>query len=86
MTKEQKKMLTDLMALDFTLLELNLYLDTHPDDRKALSDYAVTLQQSQQLRNKYEKEYGPLTASSQYAMGSTFKWVEEPWPWQENFA
>ena len=28
--------LCELMAMDFVIRELNLYLDTHPDDREAL--------------------------------------------------
>ena len=32
--------LVELMALDFAVKELNLYLDTHPQDQEALSLYA----------------------------------------------
>ena len=32
--------LCELMALDFVIRELNLYLDTHPDDREAFETAA----------------------------------------------
>jgi len=83
---DRKKMLEEVMALDFTLVELNLFLDTHPDDRQAIADYNSVLKQSNAARTKYEKEFGPLTAMSAYATNSTFEWIDEPWPWEINFA
>ncbi|MGE5380160.1 MAG: spore coat protein CotJB [Methylocystaceae bacterium] len=86
MRSDRKKLLEEVMAWDFTLIELNLFLDTHPDDRQAMADYNAALKQSAVVRAKYEKDFGPLTAMSPYATNSTFEWIEEPWPWEINFA
>ncbi|MDI9568500.1 MAG: spore coat protein CotJB, partial [Bacillota bacterium] len=39
MRRDRRELLLKIMALDFTALELNLYLDTHPRDARALEDY-----------------------------------------------
>ena len=39
----KKTPMTQLMALEFAVIELGMYLDTHPDDREAAAlfrDYA----------------------------------------------
>ena len=45
--RERLEMLKEIMALDFSGVELNLYLDTHPMDQKALAihnDYIMKLE------------------------------------------
>lgn len=80
----KEMLLKELMAYDFAIIELNLYLDTHPNDRRALdlhNSYVVT---SKGLRDKYEVLYGPLTAvlcESKYP----WQWVINPWPWEKTF-
>jgi spore coat protein JB len=74
------------MAEEFTAVELNLFLDTHPDDERALNDYNETVERLRELKAAYENQFGPLTnfgyATSEYP----WRWVDEPWPWQINFA
>ncbi|MGI6603838.1 MAG: spore coat protein CotJB [bacterium] len=82
MRSEQKQLLLQLMALGFTAVDFNLYLDTHPDDQRALMDYNATVQELAALRDQYQQRFGPLTnfgyAPSQYP----WAWVNEPWPWE----
>jgi len=78
-----KQMLLDkLRAYEFTALELNLYLNSHPDDKKALADYNSAARQVMAFRNEYERLYGPLMnfgfGYSQYP----WQWINEPWPWE----
>ena len=59
--RERLEMLKEIMAVDFSSIELNLYLDTHPMDQKALAihnDYAIKLMK---LKEEYQKKYAPLT-------------------------
>jgi spore coat protein JB len=64
-------------------VELNLYLDTHPRDQRALRDYNAYTQHLMMLKNEYQRRYGVLTnfgnAQSQYP----WSWINEPWPWEE---
>jgi spore coat protein JB len=52
-------LLKKLQASDFALVEIGLYLDTHPDDKAALSYYAKFLAVKKQLCDEYNKKYGP---------------------------
>ena len=81
MNREQLTMLKELMALEFTVIDLHLYLDTHPDDEKALSDYNILSRQLENLEQRYVQLYGPVMARQ----GAGRAWVEEPWPWQINY-
>jgi spore coat protein JB len=76
------EMLKELQELSFVALEFNLYLDTHPCDRRALAEYNCFTQAYQAAKMRYERMYGPITnfgyAPSQYP----WQWIETPWPWQ----
>ena len=72
--------LCELMALDFAVAELGLYLDTHKEDREAFALYQNYVSLYQAGKAKYEKQYGPLEQASA-AQGSSYNWLENPWPW-----
>jgi len=76
-------MLMQLMQYRFALIELNLYLDTNPNDREAIRIYNEYLNIYKKLCNKYEKMYGPLTMDSDDFDKNTWAWIESPWPWEE---
>lgn len=71
--------LTELMALDFAIQELALYLDTHKDDQEALDMLQTYLQLAKEGRQKYEKRYGPLTINQ--VSSKSYNWSSNPWPW-----
>ncbi len=76
---ERDKLLLKIYELDFSINELNLYLDIH-ENEKALQLFKKYTTVYKNLVNDYEKMYGPIElCSSDY---STFKWVDDPWPWQ----
>lgn len=72
--------LTELQALEFVVLELGLYLDTHQDDEEAFSLFRQYVAMEKAAKTAYESKYGPLLQSST-ASNSTYRWLEEPWPW-----
>lgn len=79
MNREQ--LLKELMSADFTVIELNLYLDTHPYDYRALMLYNNGVMRAKVLRENYERLYGPLTA--RYSTSNyPWQWIESPWPWE----
>jgi len=82
----RKQMLIAIMAYQFTAVELNLYLDTHPGDERALGLYNQTVCILEELKQDYEDRYGPLTNFGETGSEYPWRWVEEPWPWQINFA
>ena len=82
MNKEE--MMHELTALDFTSVDLALYLDTHPFDQKALQKYNSNVIQANMLRQKYEQAYGPLCSFRSVA-SYPWNWMDEPWPYQTDF-
>lgn len=76
---EREEMLQQIRCYDFAINELALYLDTHPDDDKALCLHRKYAKEAKELKDKYQKVYGPLTIN--YPCNK-WRWLEEPWPWE----
>lgn len=79
---QQANMLKDIMSLEFTAVDLNLFLDTHPGDVKALSEYNCVTNELKTLKHAYEQCYGPLANFGSSPSQYPWRWTEEPWPWQ----
>ena len=75
----REEMMMQIRELDFAIVELGLYLDTHPDDQKALCLHREYAKKLKDLKDKYQKVYGPLT--NHYPCNK-WRWLEEPWPWE----
>ena len=73
--------LAELMALDFAVDELGLYLTTHPDDSEVLSLYWSYIALAKEGRKKYQELYGPLRQTDVTKDG--YVWLKDPWPWDE---
>lgn len=73
--------LCELMALDFVIRELNLYLDTHPDDREAFDTLQKCIRMRAEGHKRYTEQYGPVTVSD-LACADVYDWLNAPWPWQ----
>ena len=80
-TKLANTALVELMALDFALQELGLYLTTHADDQEVLQLYWSYVKLSQEGREKYQKLYGPLHMTD-LTPEDGFAWLKDPWPWE----
>lgn len=75
----REEMLMKIKEYDFAIVELGLYLDTHPDDEKALCLHNKYCKVLKDLKDKYQKVYGPLSI---YYPCNKWRWLEEPWPWE----
>lgn len=73
--------LSELQALEFVLLELGLYLDTHQSDAEAFALFQQYAALEKAGREKYESLYGPLFQSSAAGQKSFSCWIKNPWPW-----
>ena len=79
MNYKQKEMLMKIKELSFSVVDLGLYLDTHPEDNKALCLHRRYTKELKDLKDKYQKVYGPLSI---YYPCNKWRWLEEPWPWE----
>lgn len=75
----REEMMSRIKELNFAIIELALYLDTHPDDEKALCLHRKYCKELKDLKDKYQKVYGPLSI---YYPCNKWRWLEEPWPWE----
>ena len=73
--------LSELMALDFAIDELGLYLVTHADDQEVLNLYWKYIALAKEGRARYQEQYGPLTQTTVTEGG--YRWLNDPWPWDE---
>ncbi len=74
--EERREMINQIRCYEFAINELALYLDTHPDDQKALCLHRKYCKIAKDLKDKYQKVYGPLTIN--YPCNK-WRWLEEPW-------
>ena len=74
--------LVELMALDFAIDELGLYLTTHADDQEALQLYWSYIKLAPEGREKYQTLYGPLLQTD-LTPDQGFVWLNDPWPWEK---
>lgn len=77
-----KELLNAIQKYGFYSIDLNLYLDNHPNDEKAKKDYDLISHRLNSLIHKYENEYGPLTNFGTSFKNDSEKWVNQPWPWE----
>lgn len=71
--------LLELMALDFAIDELGLYLTTHADDQQALELYWSYIRLGQEGRKRYQEKCGPLMQTD--ITPGSYQWLNDPWPW-----
>lgn len=76
------ELLSQIMKYQFYAVDLNLFLDTHPNCKDAVEDYKVISAKLRNAINEYEKQYGPLVNFGQSIATDHDKWVNQPWPWE----
>lgn len=78
-SETREEMIKKIKEYKFSIIELGLYLDTHPDDKKALCMHKDYCNKYKMLTEQYQKVYGPLTIMFPC---NKWRWLEEPWPWE----
>ena len=76
-----KTPLTELQALGFVILELGLYLDTHPDAAEAFSLFQKYVALERSARDTYLESHGPLL-KKEAAKDERYTWLDGRWPWE----
>lgn len=79
---EQAELLTYIDALCFATIDLSLYLDVYPDDKKAIDLFNQYITQKNELTEQYESKFGPLLLSSNSLNSYPWAWDDRPWPWE----
>lgn len=80
---ERQMLLRKIKKYDFALKELNLYLDTHPNCRRALSLFDNYKKLRKDCMNEFTAKYGPLKPE-QNNDSRHWNWIDDPWPWERS--
>ena len=82
---EQERLMKKLYELRFALLELSLYLDTHPDCERALSLLQSYRMMYKETLDNYRQKYGKLIITHSDADNDKrWDWIDGPWPWENS--
>ena len=78
---DEKNPLHLLMAYQFALIDLQLFLDVNPNNKVVKDLFDRYLEQYHNAKKEYESKYGPITLDSNFNKGQTWKW-QEKWPFE----
>lgn len=72
-----------IQAYDFALIEMNLYLDTHPTDAKGLELQQAYREKRRELIGAYESRFGAYAVTvADTDSVDKWSWIQQPWPWE----
>lgn len=80
-SNSDNNLLRAIQMYDFYLYDLNLFLDTHPNDKNALAKFNEIKGKRDKAYKLYVEKYGPITAA-QNNSDEHFDWINDPWPWE----
>jgi spore coat protein JB len=78
---QKNQLLYDIGIVDFVLVDLAQFLDTHPSDREALEYYHHYMRISNQMKREFSMKYFPLTKDLA-EWTNQWKWGSAPLPWE----
>ena len=77
---DREAKLYNVMCYSFAINDMNLYLDVHPDDRRALALLKELIMEEDKAKKEYIMSYGPLKVCD--TKGDKFSWIDGPWSWE----
>lgn len=80
--RPQNDLMRSIQTVDFALVELSLYLNTHPYDLDAVRQYNTLAKQSQALKKQYEEQVGALSSFGVQLSRHPFDYALTDWPWE----
>ena len=78
---DRECLMNKIQSYLFAEKDLNLYLDTHPRDTKAIEMHMAVAKKLKELIREYEEVFGPLTSCGN-KNPDKWDWIESPWPWE----
>ena len=79
MDKEELKQ--EILRHGFACHELNLFCDTHPNEKSAIEYFHTLRNKLKELIAEYTENYGPLNVLDQ-KNANYWDWINDPWPWE----
>lgn len=83
MLNEKEKAAKKISAIDFAIHELELFLDSHRENRKAAELLAQYRKWRREAVAEYEQKYGDfVTLVGDVKAETPWSWTNGPWPWE----
>lgn len=79
--ESKEQILHDIGVVDFVLVDLMLYLDTHPYDCKAMEYFNHYSRIKNQMSREFSQKYYPLTKDMAES-NREWRWGMAPLPWE----
>lgn len=77
----KEQMLKDIRIVNFVLVDLMLFLDTHPFDREAMEYFNHYTRVKNQMEREFSQKYFPLNTSMAES-NKEWRWGAAPLPWE----
>lgn len=81
MNENARALMKQINEASFAMDDIALYLDTHPDDKNALSYYHQVKAVREKAMRAYEASFGPLLIDS-VDSAEYWTWSTDRWPWE----
>lgn len=82
---EQREMIIEISKICFAIIEMTMYLDTHPYDLDAIEQCNRYLNKKRQLEREYCSKYEPLSINDITGSGKEWNWALQPAPWERGY-
>ncbi len=77
----RRELLQWINLVSFVVVDMTLYLDSHPHDEAACEIFQKYLDMRMCAMKDYAQKYGPLTVDTATA-SSPWCWDDQPLPWE----
>lgn len=78
---QKEQMFYEIGIVDFVVVELTEFLDTHPSCKEALEYFNHYSKIRNQMVEEFSQKYYPITANDAVC-GKEWTWGEAPLPWE----
>lgn len=83
---EKARLKRKIYEYDFAIHELVLFLNSNPDNRRALELLCEYRKKRDELIAEYEDKFGDyIVTVDDVPTSCPWKWVQGPWPWEKGF-
>ena len=79
---DRNELLCEISKVSFTMDDLRLFLDTHPDCSGALKNFDKMAKERARLIGVFQENYGPMNFYNNNDCTERWRWVNAPWPWE----
>lgn len=80
---DKRRIVYQIHSLDFSIKEMELYLDVHPYNQRALRLLSELRKKRAALIAAYEQRFGKyIVTASDVPVEDHWHWIHSPWPWE----